>query len=45
VHLGDGLFVAGDHRDTASLQGALASGRRTGAAVVQDLRRDSARRH
>jgi len=45
VHLGDGLFVAGDHRDTASLQGALASGRCTGAAVVQDLRRDSARRH
>ncbi len=33
VELGDGLFVAGDHRDTASIQGALVSGRRTAAAV------------
>ena len=33
VALGDGLFVAGDHRDTASIQGALVSGRRTAAAV------------
>jgi len=33
VDLGDGLFVAGDHRDTASIQGALVSGRRTAAAV------------
>lgn len=31
--LGDGLFVAGDHRDTASIQGALVSGRRAAAAV------------
>ena len=30
VALGDGLFVCGDHRDTASIQGALFSGRRTG---------------
>lgn len=37
VHLGDGLFVCGDHRDTASSQGALVSGRRTGAAVVRVL--------
>jgi len=33
VDLGDGLFVCGDHRDTASIQGALFSGRRTGEAV------------
>ncbi len=29
----DGLFVCGDHRDTASIQGAMASGRRAAAAV------------
>ena len=28
-----GLFVCGDHRDTASIQGAMASGRRAAAAV------------
>ncbi len=37
VELGDGLFVAGDHRDTASIQGALVSGRRTAAAVARAL--------
>ena len=37
VDLGDGLFVAGDHRDTASIQGALVSGRRTAAAVLRHL--------
>jgi phytoene dehydrogenase-like protein len=37
VRLGDGLFVAGDHRDTPSLQGALVSGRRTARAVLRDL--------
>lgn len=35
--LGDGLFVAGDHRDTASIQGALVSGRRAAAAVQRQL--------
>ena len=35
VALGDGLFVAGDHRDTASIQGALVSGSRAAAAVLQ----------
>ena len=34
VALGDGLFVAGDHRDTASIQGALVSGRRAASAVL-----------
>ncbi len=33
VELGDGVFVAGDHRDTASIQGALVSGRRAANAV------------
>jgi hypothetical protein len=34
VSLGGGLFVAGDHRDTASIQGAIVSGRRAAAAVL-----------
>ena len=34
VKLGDGVFVCGDHRDTASIQGALFSGRRCGEAVA-----------
>ena len=34
VALGDGLFVAGDHRDTPSQQGALVSGRRAAEAVL-----------
>ncbi len=38
VALGDGLFVAGDHRDTPSQQGALVSGRRTAEAVLHALR-------
>lgn len=33
IDLGEGLFVCGDHRDTASIQGALFSGRRTGESV------------
>jgi glycine/D-amino acid oxidase-like deaminating enzyme len=37
VDLGNGLFVAGDHRDTASIQGALVSGRRTASAVLRHL--------
>ncbi len=39
VALGDGRFVCGDHRDTASIQGALVSGRRTAAAVAAHLGR------
>ncbi|KKJ98527.1 NAD(P)/FAD-dependent oxidoreductase [Micromonospora sp. HK10] len=38
VSLGDGLFVAGDHRDTPSIQGALASGWRAVGAVLAELR-------
>jgi len=37
VALGDGLFVAGDHRDTPSQQGALVSGRRAAEAVLASL--------
>ena len=32
-----GVYVAGDHRDTASIQGALVSGRRVADAVLADL--------
>ena len=39
VDLGDGLFVAGDYRDTASIQGALVSGRRAASALVRRLAR------
>ena len=35
VRLGDGRYVAGDHRDTASIQGALVSGQRAAEAVLQ----------
>jgi len=34
VRLREGLFVCGDHRDTASIQGAMVSGRRAAAAVL-----------
>lgn len=37
VRLGDGRYVAGDHRDTSSIQGALVSGRRAAQAVLTDL--------
>ncbi|WP_445256858.1 FAD-dependent oxidoreductase [Nocardioides aurantiacus] len=37
VDLGEGLFVAGDHRDTPSIQGALVSGRRAADAVLVRL--------
>lgn len=38
VRLEAGLFVCGDHRDSASIQGALVSGRRAAVAVLKDLR-------
>jgi len=37
VSLGDGVFVCGDHRDTASIQGAMFSGGRTASAVLSHL--------
>jgi protoporphyrinogen oxidase len=42
VRLGAGRFVCGDHRDTAAIQGALFSGKRTAAAVLAELRGDAA---
>ncbi|MFF1607682.1 NAD(P)/FAD-dependent oxidoreductase [Amycolatopsis sp. NPDC058278] len=41
VRLGEGRYVCGDHRDTSSLQGALASGTRAARAVLADLGRSS----
>jgi hypothetical protein len=37
VRLREGLFVCGDHRDTASIQGAMFSGRRCGLAVATTI--------
>ena len=37
VDLGRGIFVAGDHRDTASIQGAMVSGRRVAESVTTHL--------
>ena len=34
VALGGGLFICGDHRDSATLDGALLSGRRAAEAVL-----------
>ncbi|WP_409331262.1 protoporphyrinogen/coproporphyrinogen oxidase [Trujillonella humicola] len=38
VELGEGLYVCGDHRDTPSIQGAMASGARAARAVLRALR-------
>jgi len=43
ISFGDGLFVAGDHRDTSSSQGALVSGRRAANAVSLSLRNSTTR--
>ncbi|MBY0457892.1 MAG: FAD-dependent oxidoreductase, partial [Gemmataceae bacterium] len=32
-----GLFVCGDHRDSASIDGAMTSGRRAAEEVAQEL--------
>jgi hypothetical protein len=34
IRFGPGRYVCGDHRDTASIQGALVSGRRTAEAIL-----------
>lgn len=39
VRLGSGRYVCGDHRENASINGALASGRRAAEAVLSDLDR------
>ncbi len=35
VELGDGLYVCGDHRDTASINGAMLSGRRVAETILE----------
>ncbi len=37
VRVRAGVYVCGDHRETASIQGALRSGRRAADAVVEDV--------
>jgi phytoene dehydrogenase-like protein len=37
VKVRQGVFVCGDHRDTASIHGALLSGKRAAEAVINDL--------
>jgi phytoene dehydrogenase-like protein len=37
VRMQQGLYVCGDHRDIASIQGALVSGRRTAEAILEDF--------
>ena len=41
VDLGDGVFVAGDHRETSGIAAALRSGRRAAAAVLAELGADN----
>ena len=38
VSVGEGVWVCGDHRDTASIQGAMYSGRRCAEAVLSSAR-------
>ncbi|MBX7247216.1 MAG: FAD-dependent oxidoreductase [Candidatus Sumerlaeaceae bacterium] len=37
VTVREGVYVCGDHRDTASIQGAMVSGRRAAEALLKDL--------
>ncbi|MGH9928600.1 MAG: protoporphyrinogen/coproporphyrinogen oxidase [Pyrinomonadaceae bacterium] len=37
VAQGPGLYLCGDHTDTASINGAMSSGRRTAQTVIRDL--------
>ncbi len=37
VELGDGVFLAGDHRESPGIAGAIRSGRRAAAAVLEEL--------
>ena len=39
ARVADGVYVCGDHRDTASIQGALVSGHRVAGVVLDDLAR------
>jgi len=37
ARLSPGLYICGDYTDTASINGAMASGRRAAEAIIQDL--------
>jgi protoporphyrinogen oxidase len=37
VHIAPGRWVCGDHRDNASIDGAMASGRRTAEALLREI--------
>lgn len=37
VRIAKGLYLCGDHRDNASIQGAMVSGRRAAEAVIRDF--------
>ncbi|HXJ13988.1 MAG TPA: FAD-dependent oxidoreductase, partial [Candidatus Limnocylindrales bacterium] len=39
VRIRPGVYACGDHRDNASINGALASGRRAAEALLSDLQR------
>jgi predicted NAD/FAD-dependent oxidoreductase len=39
VFVEEGLYVCGDHRDTASINGAMLSGRRVAEAILEETRR------
>lgn len=39
VRIRPGIYVCGDHRENASIHGAMASGRRAAEAVLEDLQR------
>ena len=43
VRLSEGLFVCGDHRDSATLDGALRSGRRAAEAILATSRASRSR--
>lgn len=37
-HVSDSIFIAGDHTESASIQGAMSSGQRVGTAIAQLLK-------
>jgi predicted NAD/FAD-dependent oxidoreductase len=39
VRLSEGLYVAGDHRESPSIQGALVAGRRAAEALIAESER------
>jgi hypothetical protein len=39
VRIASGVYICGDHRDNASLNGAMTSGRRAAEALASDLKK------